>query len=1330
MPTLGDVARQAAARADATPDPSETPPPKRSGPTLGDVARQAAAPPPDDQPPALLRRPPEEEAAPAPPPRRTGETAGEIVGRRAFVGPYRDRYRYADDESQGEPQPGPYRSGYVLPDPNAVREPTWGETIGLGAARVLPPIIAAGVTTPFLSPVGGAVSGALAATAGDIAAQRYEKAHGLRREVRPYQSIVSGAAGGIPGLEMAPEAGLLTRAGVRAAEGAGINVGATTAETGLEEHRLPTLGDVARSAATGAAFGAAAGTAEHGVHAYVRGRAERAVTTPDDTGGGGGGGGGSAPPPGATEGGPAPVGSLVEYDAPDGGRTTARVVAHHDRMDGPVAIVNDGRIVGPEHNPNVVALPEARPRMQDVTVNDLNQWQMIPDTPADFLDRMRAGTDVRPPLRAEAAPETTLPPVGEPGPRMVTRPGETIGGGGEPSRVQLPWEEVEYLRSHGLTDDEIRMRQMGNPDIAQRPAGEFVGPPAPEAPAPEGFVGPPRPVTPQPIGAGPSGAPPETPPGPLASGMPEEGPEPRYPPPLFQRAGGLHRAFTGEDIPAAREPGPERLQRQVESVDRLFSDHPPETRQVLKDMLVANADDIAERGRQTQPVERTRALADELVLDPEQLWKRGKGAPILTAEQKLSVLNLIKSQMGQVADLQAARDALPADAPQAAHDEAALRLKIKNQELALTVAAAEGDISETGRAMNILKYQVRQLDTGDPKFIRAALREGVPADKIATIIHQIPEDDYIGRYRNLLALRRPQTWTQSGLSYMTTNILSSPQTPIRKALADAWAVVHDPLIVPFAGGWERIAPERFGGKAPGERTVYAGELGDRAAAGWAAKGAAWKRMMSVIKEGFTPEQAQSYAATRRELFEGRGKLVRGLANYPGRALAAAEAFTKTFVEHMELAGSAYTAARNEGVRQGLTGDALDKFIPARAAQLVKDPQFHADALTYAERRVYREKGTLDTALIRFGNDIPAFRYIMPLVRIPVALFRQGWQHAPMGFFTKLGRAEGRLGAQARGEAALGTLIGAYLMHKALNDELDGSGPSNPSDFRAWWDAGHRPNSIKIGPYRIGHHVLPWSLEASIIGNMRDTYKDLIDKGDDAGALQLISMFGRRQAKSLLQQSTIRNIAEFTQGIGDTDENTFNRFAGSLMTGFIPYSGLLRDVKRVTDPTLRKATTPGEYVEAGMPGLSTRLQPKIGAKGEELRIDQPGGALGRAFLPMDVSTDQPDPVRDELKRIGLRHLTIPSASKVGPKKLTPEERTAIMQAKGQATVDALNRLFDNPAYQRIPDTEAGRSQQARAAHGVITQMRTRIARSAAGLAARGEPITLDALMPSR
>src|SRR5215467_14007770 len=456
MPTLGDIARQAS----APPAPTDQPPAPPQVPTLGDVARQAAAPPPEQQP-AITITPP----LPSPSEQPRGS------------GPWRDRYQFGDEEEPAPPParatpllpsdvhpvsggapatyrvapperptsgkpPGPWAEGYEYPDPNAVREPTWGETIGLGALQVVPPLVVGGAAAPFLGPA-AAVPAALAGTLSNIAKQRYEVSHGLRREVRPYESIVSGIVSGIPGFEIAPEAPLVTRAGARALEGAGINVGADVAETGLEEHRLPTLGEVARTAATGAAFGGVAGTAEHGVLRYHAGRAP------------------------------------------------------------------------------------------------------------------------------EAAPE------------VMTRPGDQpIGGGVQPGEVAPPVEGF----------------------VGPPAPEEFVGPPAPEAPpppkslaaiqaqqqaareaerAPRELVGPPAPEA----------APPAVPP---PSPAPVE-PEPRYPPPVFRRAPGYHEALTGEAIPEAVPRPPERLAGELAAVDRLFPNHPEESRQALKDLITAHADDIADR---------------------------------------------------------------------------------------------------------------------------------------------------------------------------------------------------------------------------------------------------------------------------------------------------------------------------------------------------------------------------------------------------------------------------------------------------------------------------------------------------------------------------------------------------------------------------------------------------------------------------------------------------------------------------------------------------------------------------------------------------------------
>src|SRR5215813_8117630 len=89
-------------------------------------------------------------------------------------------------------------------------------------------------------------------------------------------AVVSGLTAGVPGLELAPETRFLPRLVMRGGEGALINVAGRTAETGVEEHRLPTLGELFPAAAGGFLFGAGAGVGEHGVIQY-RGRGRAAA---------------------------------------------------------------------------------------------------------------------------------------------------------------------------------------------------------------------------------------------------------------------------------------------------------------------------------------------------------------------------------------------------------------------------------------------------------------------------------------------------------------------------------------------------------------------------------------------------------------------------------------------------------------------------------------------------------------------------------------------------------------------------------------------------------------------------------------------------------------------------------------------------------------------------------------------------------------------------------------------------------------------------------------------------------------------------------------------
>src|SRR5215813_98765 len=165
MATLGDLFPDQPAKPKPEPDQA---PQQAKPPTLGDYFPDQQAAPAPEQPPA-----------PEP-----GAAAGKALGRALNPpGPWRKGYEFGEEREVPKP-PGPYREGYEFPDPNAVREATWPEWAGLTATRVLPPVVTGMVTAPAMGPA-AAVPTMAAGTAGEIAAQRYELSHGLRRQPSP-----------------------------------------------------------------------------------------------------------------------------------------------------------------------------------------------------------------------------------------------------------------------------------------------------------------------------------------------------------------------------------------------------------------------------------------------------------------------------------------------------------------------------------------------------------------------------------------------------------------------------------------------------------------------------------------------------------------------------------------------------------------------------------------------------------------------------------------------------------------------------------------------------------------------------------------------------------------------------------------------------------------------------------------------------------------------------------------------------------------------------------------------------------------------------------------
>src|SRR5215475_8208065 len=814
----------------------------------------------------------------------------------------------------------------------------------------------------------------------------------------------------------------------------------------------------------------------------------------------------------------------------------------------------------------------------------------------------------------------------------------------------------------------------------------------------------------------------------------EPTPEPgRFEQPSFRKVPGLHEAAFGEAPTPARPRDAERLQGEIAAVDREYAHLPEASRNTLKAVKLDQADETAWRARETQPVQRTMDLADELSFDPKVAAAKARGET-WKAEELHAAGSHIADLLDDMQPLAEHVQANPDDAT------AALRLQKLQTELVASVTSFEGAKAETGRALNILKYQMTALRKGDPGLIKAALRRGADAGEILRIM-RLPTD--AEKMKALVGLQKP-TWRQTAQSFWMSNLLAGPKTLIRNTIGNIVPPTLDVLTTPFAAGYEKLRGVPFA-----ERQTFAGEVPSKLQSlrsqqiGGMQFGfrEALRQASEVFHTGFEAEPSWEHLPQQQwseRIFPNVRPGVRTALEYPGRALAATDKFFRTLNYHMDLFGGAYAQARRE-----LGADAPYAAVKERMTDILSRPsdELLANAEKSATRRVYQEPGKFGQWLTQ-GKEIGGLGWIVPFVRTPAAIVRQGMQLTPLGFakWTHGLAPTARMSAQIRGEAAFGSLLMGGLAMGVWNGmiKLHGTGPQDPVERDKFYREGHRPNSVEIAGHDIGWNQLgALAQPISLVANYFDAYQDAVAKGDKKTASEIAEQAAGRgtalAVRSIRDQSFVRGLSELNNVLSDP-EHFWSRFTGQLASGFIPYSGAVRSVTQATDPTLRKAETPQEYVQTGLPPFVQRglglepVPPRLRATGEPIEMEQWGGALGRALLPTDVSTREVTPVERELDTHKVR-LTFPEGQvrvrteegKSEP--LSREDETTVAMAKGQATMTALEKLITTPSYQHAKPED-----QTRQLEALIGRIRDVVHARAAAAVYGKRPLTMDFLIP--
>jgi hypothetical protein len=718
--------------------------------------------------------------------------------------------------------------------------------------------------------------------------------------------------------------------------------------------------------------------------------------------------------------------------------------------------------------------------------------------------------------------------------------------------------------------------------------------------------------------------------------------------------------------------------------------------------------------RGVQSFERTQALADRIDVPLETLVK----GQALNAEELTAYRNAVGSVFAQRQPL-----AEKVAAGTASDAEKVLFSQLTHTATTL-LASLRGATAEAGRALGALRMEAQVLNYGDAAFIRKAL--GAPGfeknlERIARAAVEAGGDP-LKQLQSLRAATAASTFDRAQALWYN-GLLSGPRTHIRNSVANSFALVTN-----LAGPLTAAPIDAVRSMTRGTpRTVSLGEIPEAVVATFTALPQGFRDALFTLRHGFSPRVVRDAAAGVFDTVH--PELPGGIVtNLPSRALEAADVFFRSLAYQQELVAAAYTRARQQSSR--VQPDAL----AARMAELMAGDGPESQALrrqadAFAARAVFQEQpGPVLQKIIALKNDpeIPAaFRaamtFVLPFIKTPGNVLRQGAEFSPLGFTMKAAHQGGREGAQALGRATMGSILLAPLAYLAAGGRLSGSGPTDRSERAALMESGWRPNSLKVGDRWVEFNLAqPIGVAMAAVGNAWERFS--ASNRSDAAAEESFTAALSGAASSFLSQSFLAGLSGALDAVQDPD-----RAAGRLLTqaaqGAVPYSGLARNITQAIDPVVREPEGIRESVQAIIPGQSHNVPPRLDRFGEPVK--RPGGAARRGVLVPNISEETHKPINEFLAALDITP-DLPQArlTERGQRlEITRDQEFAIRQAIGQERQERLERLMAD--VDRRPG--ARRSDQLRrTVQNILSDATETVNRKAKARLRRGLPLTVEAL----
>ena len=553
------------------------------------------------------------------------------------------------------------------------------------------------------------------------------------------------------------------------------------------------------------------------------------------------------------------------------------------------------------------------------------------------------------------------------------------------------------------------------------------------------------------------------------------------------------------------------------------------------------------------------------------------------------------------------------------------------------------EMDERSRAgLTLRSMRLDALNLKDAASVQALLNklhENVPPADLRKLRQQIKDEvgiDIFDLHKNIIddkkqldavlraELAHKAKWNDKLYEYWINSILSGPSTHAANLLGNTANAAYELGIKRFTEALINTVAGRKDGATFQEFKEMARAFN-------------WSNAVKAFKEARDLEvidPSGKFMENRNVAIGGKlGRAVR----YPGRLLKAADALSKAIIEPMETAAYACRL----GVEKGLSGNDLQNFVQKQLTD--KNSQSYQWGKERAKELAFQEDPGYFVSRLMALRETPGFmgtalRIVLPFIKTPANILRQGMRKSPLGIFPLIfdtgSRIKNKQGFDGEYIAKAAEQIiawGAFMAIAGMGD--DDELPIITGSSAPYGSAEYGFKANKVPPYsiRIGgawysyKRIEPLATGLAVIADSIQAWKNARN-GKDGMAVMSDIFRGAKQI--IVEKSFLDSLGEM-QKVVDDPQN-FVRAVTNPARGLIP--NVFTQMRQAFDENVQDNKSREKGIEwfkdqffivTNRAGVTTAL-PKIDYFGREVKKDDwgdtPFSFLGRLAPVKRIEAD--------------------------------------------------------------------------------------------------------------